>query len=41
MAFITFITTCRGRLAHLRETLPSFAAQPDAAVIVVDYRLPR
>mgnify|MGYP003575445258 CR=1 FL=1 len=40
MAFITFITTCRGRLAHLRETLPSLAAQPDAAVIVVDYGCP-
>jgi glycosyltransferase involved in cell wall biosynthesis len=40
MAFITFITTCRGRLAHLRETLPSLAAQSDAAVIVVDYGCP-
>lgn len=40
MAFITFVTTCRGRLGHLRETLPSLAAQPDAAVIVVDYGCP-
>ena len=40
MAFITFITTCRGRLAHLRETLPSLAAQSNAAVIVVDYGCP-
>lgn len=40
MAFITFITTCRGRLAHLREALPSLAAQPDATVIVVDYGCP-
>jgi len=40
MAFITFVTTCRGRLFHLRETLPSFVRQPDAAVIVVDYGCP-
>jgi glycosyltransferase involved in cell wall biosynthesis len=40
MALITFVTTCRGRLAHLRETLPLLAAQPDAAVIVVDYGCP-
>ena len=40
MAFITFITTCRGRLAHLRETLPSYVRQADAAVIVVDYGCP-
>ncbi len=40
MAFITFVTTCRGRLAHLRETLPSLVAQPDASVVVVDYGCP-
>ncbi len=40
MAFLTFVTTCRGRLAHLRETLPKLAAQPDAADIVVDYGCP-
>ena len=40
MAFITFVTTCRGRLAHLRETLPTFAGQPDAAVVIVDYGCP-
>jgi glycosyltransferase involved in cell wall biosynthesis len=40
MAFLTFVTTCRGRLAHLRETLPSLAAQPDARVVVVDYGCP-
>jgi len=40
MAFITFVTTCRGRLTHLRETLPSFVRQPDAAVTVVDYGCP-
>lgn len=40
MAFLTFVTTCRGRLPHLRETLPSVVAQPDTAVIVVDYGCP-
>jgi hypothetical protein len=40
MAFLTFITTCRGRLAHLREALPTFVAQPDTAVVVVDYGCP-
>jgi glycosyltransferase involved in cell wall biosynthesis len=40
MAFITFVTTCRGRLHHLRETLPSLVRQPDAAVVVVDYACP-
>jgi glycosyltransferase involved in cell wall biosynthesis len=40
MAFLTFVTTCRGRLAHLRETLPLLVAQPDTAVVVVDYGCP-
>lgn len=40
MAVLTFVTTCRGRLAHIRETLPSLVRQPDAAVIVVDYGCP-
>jgi glycosyltransferase involved in cell wall biosynthesis len=40
MAFITFVTTCRGRLAQLQQSLPTFAAQPDAAVVVVDYGCP-
>lgn len=40
MAFLTFLTTVRGRLAHLKQTLPTFVAQPDSAVIVVDYRCP-
>lgn len=40
MAFITLITTCRGRLAHLKETLPTFASQADAEVVVVDYSCP-
>ncbi len=40
MAYLTFVTTCRGRLAHLRETLPTFVAQPDTAIVVVDYGCP-
>jgi glycosyltransferase involved in cell wall biosynthesis len=40
MTSITFVTTCRGRLAHLEETLPALVAQPDASVIVVDYGCP-
>ena len=39
-SLITFVTTCRGRLAHLRETLPTFVRQPDASVVVVDYSCP-
>jgi hypothetical protein len=37
---LSIVTTCKGRLAHLRESLPSFLAQPDAEVIVVDYDCP-
>lgn len=37
---VTFVTTCRGRLAHLRRSLPTFVAQPDAEVVVVDYDCP-
>jgi glycosyltransferase involved in cell wall biosynthesis len=40
MPLITFVTTCRGRLAHVRETLPLLVAQHDAAVVVVDYGCP-
>lgn len=40
MPLVTFVTTCRGRLAHLRQSLPTFVAQPDAEVVVVDYDCP-
>jgi hypothetical protein len=36
----SIITTCKGRLHHLRRTLPSFLQQPDSEVIVVDYDCP-
>lgn len=37
---ISFITTSKGRLAHLQQTLPRMAAQAGAEVIVVDYDCP-
>lgn len=35
------ITTCKGRLAHLQESLPRMLAQPDCECIVVDYDCPQ
>lgn len=40
MTSLSLITTCKGRLAHLRETLPLFCAIPDTEVILVDYGCP-
>lgn len=37
---ISFVTTCKGRLEHLRQSLPQLARQPHAQVIVVDYDCP-
>lgn len=37
---ISAITTCKGRLAHLKATLPRLIAEPFAEVIVVDYDCP-
>lgn len=37
---ISAVTTCKGRLAHLKETLPLLMAQPFHEVIVVDYDCP-
>ena len=36
----SIITTCKGRLDHLKQTLPSMLAQKDSEVIVVDYSCP-
>lgn len=36
----SIVTTCKGRLAHLRRTLPAMLAQADAEVIVVDFTCP-
>jgi glycosyltransferase involved in cell wall biosynthesis len=40
MAELCYITTCMGRLAHLRETLPRIAGQPGVECVVVDYACP-
>ncbi|HTM94940.1 MAG TPA: glycosyltransferase family A protein [Croceibacterium sp.] len=37
---IAFVTTCRGRLHHLKQTLPAMAAQAPDELIVVDYGCP-
>ena len=37
---ISFVTTCKGRLAALKQSLPRMVAQPHAEVIVVDYDCP-
>lgn len=37
---LSIITTCKGRLAHLRESLPTMLAQPGAEVVVVDFDCP-
>ena len=40
MPAMSFVTTCKGRLDHLRQTLPRLVAQPDSECIVVDYDCP-
>ncbi len=37
---LCFVTTCKGRLHHLRQTLPTMLAQPGTACVVVDYDCP-
>jgi glycosyltransferase involved in cell wall biosynthesis len=37
----SIITTCMGRLDHLKQTLPRMLEQPDAEVIVVDWSCPQ
>lgn len=37
---IAFIVTCKGRLHHLRQSLPLLARQPDSECVVVDYDCP-
>lgn len=36
----TFITTCKGRLHHLKQSLPFVASVPGIEVVVVDYDCP-
>jgi glycosyltransferase involved in cell wall biosynthesis len=40
MPQLTAITTCKGRLEHLKQTLPALMASPELEVIVVDYDCP-
>lgn len=37
---LSFIVTCKGRLDHLRQSLPRLVSQPNSDVIVVDYDCP-
>jgi len=37
---LSFITTCKGRLANLKVSLPRMAVQEEAEVILVDYDCP-
>jgi len=37
---VSAVTTCKGRLAHLRQTLPLMMALPLREVVVVDYDCP-
>jgi glycosyltransferase involved in cell wall biosynthesis len=37
----SLITTCMGRLDHLKQTLPRMLEQPDTEVIVVDWSCPQ
>src|SRR5260370_11681104 len=37
---LSVVVPCKGRLQHLRRSLPTFVAQPDSEVIVVDYDCP-
>ena len=37
---LSIVVPCKGRLQYLRRSLPTFIAQPDSEVIVVDYDCP-
>lgn len=40
VATLCYITTCKGRLEHLKQTLPRVVNQPDVSCVVVDYACP-
>ena len=40
MSTLCYITTCKGRLEHLKQTLPCVVDQPDVSCVVVDYACP-
>ena len=41
MKQITFITTCKGRLEHIKQTLPLLIEEAPAEIILVDYGCPQ
>lgn len=41
MTDIAFITTCKGRLHHIQQTLPLLLAESPAEIVVVDYGCPQ
>lgn len=41
MKKITFITTCKGRLHHVQQTLPTLAKIPQVDIVFVDYGCPQ
>ncbi len=41
MTSIAFVTTCKGRLHHIQQTLPLIVSQAPDEVIVVDYGCPQ
>ena len=40
MAKLCFVMTCKGRLGHLRQSLPRVVEQHDCSCVVVDYSCP-
>ena len=38
---IAFITTCKGRLKHIQQTLPTMVAENPYEIILVDYGCPQ
>ncbi len=41
MSLLTLVTTCKGRLDHLKQTLPMMVCQPDVQCVLVDYDCPQ
>jgi len=37
---LSIVTCCKGRLKYLKQALPTFVAQPESEVVVVDYDCP-
>jgi glycosyltransferase involved in cell wall biosynthesis len=41
MTDLAFVTTCKGRLHHIQQTLPLLVAESPAEIVVVDYGCPQ